>query len=201
MFNRLLFVLLLLPALSFAETFVSGQDYQTLPAKQETSNTSKASVVEFFSYGCHWCYTLESPLNTWLKNKGDTVHFERVPVVFNKSWEYYAKAYYTAEILSMTDKLSPILFKAIQVDKQSLDSNALMVAFLVNQGVDKKIVESAFENSSTMDIKIKNGYSKMAQDQVKAVPAFIINDKYKTDLNMAKTPERLFKLLDYLLEK
>ena len=41
----------------------------------------------------------------------------------------------------------------------------------------------------------------MATYQVRAVPAFVINNQYKTDLQMAKTEERLFAILDFLLGK
>nr|WP_277619290.1 hypothetical protein [Legionella norrlandica] len=41
----------------------------------------------------------------------------------------------------------------------------------------------------------------MAHYQINAVPAFVVNNKYKTDLQMAGSEERLFEILDYLIRK
>jgi len=132
---------------------------------------------------------------------GKTIPFERVPVVYKPEWDLYAKAYYTAKALALTEKISPALFKTIQDDKKPLNTKQAMVDFFVSQGVDKEIATSAFENSPSIDMHVSNGMSLMAKYQISAVPAFVINNKFKTDLQMAGGPERLIQLLDYLTKK
>jgi thiol:disulfide interchange protein DsbA len=168
-------LLLLLPTVALAETFVAGTDYQVLPVISPGVKNQPATVIEFFSYGCPWCFKLEVPIAGWVKTQGKKIHFERVPVVFHKEWELYAKAFYIAQTISQSEKLNPLLFKAIQVDKKPLDSNDSMEAFFVNQGIDKSLVQSAFEHSTTVDMLVKSGMETMAKYQVNAVPAFVIN--------------------------
>lgn len=169
---------------------------------QAHNGKNKTPVIqEFFSYGCPWCYKIEAPLNEWMKNKGDKIQLERIPVVFKPSWELYAKAYYTAKTLALTDKMTPLLFKAIQVEKKPLDTQQAMIAFFVAQGVDREIAKSALGNSPTIDMRVQNGMSLMSSCQINAVPAFVVNNKFKTDLQMAKSPSRLFEILDYLSRK
>lgn len=202
MLKKLCCILLLLPTLVFAADFIEGKDYQILTNTQPIANKNKASVVtEFFSYGCPWCFKMEAPLNQWLATMGKNIQLDRVPVVFKPEWNTYAKAYYTAKMLAMSDKMNPLLFKAIQEEKKSLNSNQSMVDFFVMQGVDKEIARSAFENSPSIDMRVNNGTALMANYQINAVPAFVVNNKYKTDLQMAGTPERLFQILDYLVKK
>ena len=50
-------------------------------------------------------------------------------------------------------------------------------------------------------MRVSNGMSLMASYQISGVPAFVVNNKYKTDLQMAGSPQRLFEILDYLMRK
>lgn len=202
MLKKLITLLVLVPTMVFATSFVEGKDYQIVSNPQITHDYHQPPVIqEFFSYGCPWCYKLETPLGEWIGKMGNKVQFERVPVVFKPTWELYAKAYYTAKTLALADKMSPVLFKTIQTDKNPLDSKQAMIQFFVAQGVDKEIAKSAFENSSTIDMRVQNGMTLMMSYQINAVPAFVINNKYKTDLQMAGNSERLMELLDYLTRK
>lgn len=201
MIKRLLLVLLLLPVLAFAENFVEGQDYEVVKNSTPVVNSGSPQVQEFFSFGCHWCFQVEPILELWLDKQGDKIQFSRVPVIFNKDWVYYAKAYYTAALLGLNKKIDPLLFKTIQTDKQNLMSNQAMIDFFVQQGVDKATAESAFTNSTTIDLKINESNTLMAKYQIMGVPAFIVDQHYKTDLKMAKGPERLIAVLDFLVSK
>ena len=202
MLKKLICILLLLPAMAFAGEFVEGKDYQLVSNPQQSVNKSKIPVItEFFSYGCPWCYKIDPSVNEWAGKMGTNVQLDRVPVVFKPDWELYAKAYYTAKTLALSEKLSPQLFKAIQEEKKPLSSKQSMIDFFVAHGVDKEIAKSAFENSPTIDMRVQNGMTLMAGYQINAVPAFVINNKYKTDLQMAGSQERLFQILDYLVRK
>jgi len=202
MLKKLIGLLILLPAMALAAEFTEGKDYQLVSNPEVNATKNKTPIItEFFSYGCPWCYRIDAPLNAWVSKMGKNAQIERVPVVFKPEWDLYAKAYYTAKTLALSDKLSPLLFKSIQDEKNLLNTKQAMIDFFVSQGVDREIAKSAFENSPTIDMRVSNGMALMARYQINAVPAFIINNKYKTDLQMAGGPERLFLLLDYLMKQ
>lgn len=194
-----------LPLLSFAEDFMEGKDYQVIPqtasTPKNTMDAAKPVVMEFFSYGCPWCYRIEPNLEQWQKQHAEAVVLQRVPMVYHKDWIYYAKAYYAAEALGLQPGLNEKLFTEIQTKKTPLNSNEALVTFFVAQGVDRDTAESAFQSSTSMDLKIQESNTLMKQYQIQGVPAFVINDRYKTDLGMAKTPERLFAIVDFLVKK
>lgn len=202
MLKKLICLFFILPGLVLAANFKEGVDYLVVsnPQAKEIPN-KKTLVTEFFSYGCPWCYKIDAPLNQWALNMKSGIELERVPVVFKPEWNIYAKAYYTAKTLALSDKLNPKLFKAIQDDKNPLSSNQSMTDFFVVNDVDKEIAKSAFENSPTIDMKVQNGMTLLANYQIKGVPAFVVNNKYQTDLQMAGNQERLFQILDYLVKK
>ncbi|MFI4919452.1 MAG: thiol:disulfide interchange protein DsbA/DsbL [Legionellales bacterium] len=202
MLKKIICILFLLPHMALASAIIEGKDFQTLSGQKMVDSSQKGPVVtEFFSYGCPWCFKIEAPIHQWLHRLGTPVQLIKVPVVFKPEWDLYAKAYYTANTLALADKLNPLLFKAIQEEKTPLTSKQAMIAFFVAHGVDKEIASSAFEHSPTIDMRVSNGTALMASYQINAVPAFVVNNKYKTDLQMAGSPERLLQILDYLLGK
>jgi thiol:disulfide interchange protein DsbA len=201
MLTRLLLIALLLPTLAFADDFVAGKDYELVNGSSEAQSNNKIAVTEFFSYGCSWCYRIEPSLTDWVKKQGDNIQFSRIPVVFNKDWAYYAKAYYTAHLLGLESALNPVLFKAVQDNKQLLNTNQAMINFFTAQGVENAIVKAAFENSTIVDMQITAGTASMARFHVNGVPAIVVNNQYKTDLQIAQNETRLFKILDFLLAK
>lgn len=201
MLKKFFSLLVLLPTLCFAADFVEGKDYSVVASPQVESSSKVPTITEFFSFGCPWCYRIDAQVNEWVHKMGKSITFEQVPVVFKPDWQLYAQAYYTAKTLAMIEKLNPLLFKAIQEDKKPLNTKQAMVDFLVAHGLDKEIASSAFENSPTIEMRVSNGMALMANYQINAIPAFVINNKYKTDLQMAGSPERLLEILDYLAKQ
>ena len=65
----------------------------------------KVEVLELFSYLCSHCSTFEPYVNNWAERAPEHVNFRRVPVVFGRaSWELYARAFVTAEIMNLPEE-------------------------------------------------------------------------------------------------
>lgn len=198
MLKRLLLVLFFIPVICCADEFVQGKDF-LIVGNGSAKQSKKVTVTEFFSYGCPWCYRVEPRLQQWVNQQAGHIRFQRVPVVFNKDWSYYAKAYYTGNLLGLGNKFDESLFKAIQVDKKNLNNDTQMINFLTQQGISKDNAESALLHSTTIDLKMANANQLMGQYHVNAVPALIINGHYKVDLQMAQSLDRLFQIMDFLV--
>lgn len=186
---------------SFAADFIAGKDYEILKNTVTSQKSAPITVTEFFSFGCPWCSRIEPSLDKWIQQNKANISFSKVPVVFNKDWQYYAKAYYAAQALGISQKLNPALFQAIQQQKLSLKDDQAMVDFFIKEGVDPATANSAFKYSTSIDLSIKEGLALMSRDHITAVPAFVVNHQFKTDLQMAKTEERLFNILNFLIKE
>jgi protein dithiol oxidoreductase (disulfide-forming) len=202
MLKRFLTIILCgLACITHAETFTEGKDYVTLSSTNLIAKDTP-SVIEFFSYGCPACFHIENTISSWVKQNKDRIHFSRIPVVFHTEWEVYAKAYYTAEALELLPHASEMLFKAIQVDNKTLKTNEEMIKFFTEQlNVKTDIAKSAFEHSPTIELQIQKGMAKAARLGINQIPSFIVNAHYKTDMSMAKDPERLIAILNELIKK
>jgi thiol:disulfide interchange protein DsbA len=188
--------------IGFGAEFIAGKDYEVLSKNRSHYRQGSVVVVmEFFSFGCPSCYQIEPALDRWHKQQADHIHIHKVPVVFNKDWTLYAKAYYAAKAVSLSDKLNPLLFKAILVDKKPLNNRTAMIDFLSKNGMELSVVESVFNHSTSIDMQMEISQRFMSRYGINTVPSFVLNHKFKTDLKMAKTEKRLFEILDYLLKK
>lgn len=203
-------VLFILPIAAFAADqpqFVVGKDYEiitpnkTLPNDDSNAN-GKIVVEEFFSYGCPFCFRLEPQLEKWLANKPANVEFKRVPVVFESGWDVYAKAYYTAEALGVTDKMTPAIFNAIHNQGQNLNDAAAMETFFIKQGVSKQDFDSAFNFSPSIGMELNRGTQLMQSYQVLVIPTFVVAGKYKTNAQLVNGDNtRLLQIVDFLINK
>ena len=188
-----------------AANYQMGKDYQKVSAPMTSpvvSTPGKVTVIEFFSYGCPWCYEVESSLPAWRKAHAKDVVLQRVPVEFEKGWDMYAKAYYLARSLGIEKKITPVLFRAIQKDNKKLTTVDSMVHFFVQQGVSQEMAQSALTHSLTIDAQLAKGIQLLQAYQVYVVPSFVVDGKYRTDLRAAGgKPKRLLAIVAYLIHK
>lgn len=195
-------VLFFMPMLAMSGDYVEGKDYEVIDdANPAIYKGGPVRVTEFFSYGCPWCYRLDAGIALWATGKGQAIQFSRIPVVFNTGWDNYARAYYLIDALSLGKTMHDKLFKAVIVDKQPLTRAEEMIAFFTKNGVDPTLVNSVFSHSPSIELRLKADAALMAKYQINAVPTLVVNQQYKTNLQMAKSEERLFEIMNDLLNK
>lgn len=189
--------------ISYADDFTAGKDYQNIDAvSKQSSNNKNIEVVEFFNYGCPWCFKIEPIVEEWSKTKPHNVTFTRVPVSFEQGWDTYSKAYYTAVALNVDNNLTPAIFAAIHQQNLNLTNENDMAKFFESKGVSKDNFESVFNFSPGIGMKMNQGTSLMQTYKVFEIPTFVINGKYKTNLVMAQgKPDRLIAIVNYLVNK
>lgn len=202
--GKILFLLMAVSLMANADEqiFQEGKDYKTLMSANLAAKTSIVEVSEFFSYGCPACYHLEPTLAKWLAQQSKQVAFKRVPVIFHSGWDVYAKAYYIVEAFGLESKLTPKLFAAVQEENINLADKQVLAQYLSKEGINQQDFQSAYDNSPTLAIKLKQAEELMKQYGIIEIPAFVINDRFYTNAAMAKgDPERLMQILGFLINK
>jgi thiol:disulfide interchange protein DsbA len=181
-----------------AEDYQEGKQYITLSNPQPTSSGDQIEVVELFWYGCPHCYHLEPLVEEWLASKPDDVEFVRMPAVLGPNWELYGKAYYTAELLGVLDKVHPALFDAIHKDKKKIRDEAALQKLFVKQGVSAEDFRNTF-SSFAVNVKLNNAKQMTRRYAITGVPTVIINGKYRTSASQAGSNINIIKVMDYLI--
>lgn len=167
-----------------AQGMVEGRDYAKIKNPQPVETGKNIEVIEFFSYGCPHCGTLEPSLQTWLKNKPADVQLRRIPVVFQPRWESLARAYYTLEAMGEENKLSPDVFTAIHAKGNQLWNDKEFFDWAAAKGLDRKKVEDLY-GSFTVVGKVNRAKQVAQAYQIQSVPTIIVDGKFTTG------PERL----------
>jgi len=183
---------------ALASDYQEGKEYLVLANPQPTSVGDKIEVVELFWYGCPHCYRLEPLLAEWRTSKPDDVEFIRMPAVLGPNWELYGKAFYTAELLGVSDKVHNALFEALHKDKKKIRNEAAVQAFFLKQGVSAEDFKNTF-NSFAVNVKLNNAKQMTKRYAITGVPTIIINGKYSTSARQAGDNQKAIKVMDYLI--
>jgi thiol:disulfide interchange protein DsbA len=177
-----------------------GPGYQTLTPAQPKLNPDKIEVIEFFSYGCPHCYSFEPLLEAWVKKLPGNVEFIRQPVLFQKNWDQYAKAYFVADALHVIDKINSDFFDALHNKNQNLATEEELTKFFVAHGVKEADFRDAF-NSFLVDTKMRQAPLMLSRYGVTGVPILIVNGKYKVDGKSAGSHKKMIEVLNQLIKQ
>jgi len=158
---------------------VNGVDYRVLEKAQQTDSGKKIEVTEFFWYSCPHCNLLEPSLEAWVKKQGDKIHFKRVPVAFRDSFVPQQKLYYTLEAMGKLDALHAKVFHAIHVERQPLDTDQRIQAWVVKQGLDAKKFSDIY-TSFGVQTKVQRAIQRQSDYQVDGVPLIAVDGRFLT---------------------
>lgn len=201
--KRLVFLVLILPmAMCQAQSdkYKAGVHYEVLPQAVRTANPNKIEVNEVFSYTCGHCYNFEALLHPWSKTLADDVDFQQTPAIWQPALEPYARAYYSAKVLKVLDKVHMPIFEAIHVQRQQVRTKTDLAAIFVAQGVDKAKFDQAY-NSFGMTSMVNQASSRVRGYRVRGTPEIIVNGKYRVSTRDAGGFEGMLSVANFLIEK
>ena len=191
----------LLPSVVLAQgkSFQAGDDYLVVkPTAAVEAPAGKIEVVEFFWYNCPHCNAFEPTLDAWVKRLPADVVIRRVPIAFQDSFIPQQRLYYALEAMDVVEKLHAKVFTAIHVDRQKLDKDDAIVAWVAAQGVDKAKFMQQF-NSFSVVTKAKKATLLQNLYSVEGVPALGVAGRFYTDGSHAKGMERALQVVDALV--
>jgi thiol:disulfide interchange protein DsbA len=200
---RVIAALMLLGFAGGASAQVAGKDFQQVTPPQPTETGKKVEVIEFFSYACPHCHTLEAPLTAWLKRKPADVELRRIPVVFNESWTPFARLYYTLEAMGAVDKVHRDVFTAVHEQKIRLQDPKVLFDWVATKGVDKQKFMDTY-NSFSVQSRTQRSPDVTQRYHVEFTPAVVIDGRFLTAPSMTASGnsidyERFFKVVDQLI--
>jgi thiol:disulfide interchange protein DsbA len=186
---------------AMSEAYVEGTHYvKTNQRLATTTSDNQIEVVELFSYSCPHCFRLDPLVMEWKKTLPENVKFVHVPAIFRDSWLQLARMFYAAEAMGELERLHPVIFNAIHVEKKRLNTEEQLLDFIEEQGIDRAEFEKMM-NSFTVKAKVKKALIMSQTSGVTGVPAMIVNGKYRTDAPLAGSMDEMMKAVDFLIQK
>lgn len=198
--KRVLWLVMLLPALVLAKDYEAGTHYKVLPSPIATQTGDKIEVLEFFWYGCPHCFQFDPKLEKWLKTLPANAQFVRVPAPLNPSWMVHTKAYYALESLGKGEQYHADLFKAMHVERKKLFTVEAIADFLAEKGLDKKAFNDAF-NSFAVEMRARKAAQLGQSYRLDGVPMLTVNGKYVISATLAGGYDEMLNIASFLINK
>lgn len=193
-------ILMMVLSLSiYAASIDEGIEYQKISPPVATETGDKIEVLELFWYKCPHCYRFEPYLEKWKKTLPKNVVFRRMPALLNPNWTLQAKAYYTAEILGILDKIHRPMFDAIHRDHINLNTPKALAKFFGKFGVKRKEFFNIF-NSFSVDSKIRKAREVGRRYGATGVPTMIVNGEWRTSASLAGGHKEVINVLNHLIK-
>ena len=189
-----------LPGMAYAQKKPEdGTEYKSLDKRVAMeAPQGKIEVIEFFWYGCPHCNSFEPQLEAWSKKLPADVVLKRVPVAFRDDFVPQQRLFYSLEAMGKLDDVHRKVFQTIHVDKQQIDKEASIVAWVEKQGLDKAKFQELY-NSFAISTKSRRASQLQEAFKVEGVPALGIGGRYYTDGSMAGNMGRALQVTDYLI--
>ena len=194
----LLIGLVLLPLSVNAADFKEGTHYDVI----SRTATDKPEVMEFFSFYCPHCFAFEPLMELLEKDLDSNVEIKKNHVNFlgQNMGPKITQAYAAAEILKVEDKIIPIIFDEIHVQRKSITSEKDILDIFAKAGVERKDAENALQSfpANGLASQMRRNTEKF---NVRGVPTLIVNGKYKVNTGSIRSTEEFTELVSFLTKK
>jgi thiol:disulfide interchange protein DsbA len=166
------------PAMAQGSKYQEGLHYFKIDQAAAPSQDGKVKVTEAFSYMCSHCNTFEPYISNWENRKPENVEFTRIPVIFGrKTWELYARAYVTAEMMGIANEAHGPLMDALWKEKKVMRDIEELGEFYSGYGVSANEFV-ATSQSFAVDARLRKDQSLTQAYGVSGTPTMIVNGKY-----------------------
>ncbi len=202
--SLLLALCAVLPGASVADSHsdfdVEGKYFHIQPAQPTETDPGTVEVVDVFWFGCPHCFTFLPHMEALEREAPDYIRFRRLPAVFRESWIPHARAYYTAHLLGIEDRIYRAIFEAIHVQGKSLSTRETLIDFFEEQGVNPVEFAQVYD-SFAVESLVRKSVAMQRNYGVQATPTVIINGKYRTTASTAGSHENVIKAILALAER
>jgi len=168
-------------------------------AQQPTPPGGVIEVIDFFWYGCPFCYQLLPLLEAWEKTKPADVTVRRIPVILRENWLADAHLYYTLDVLGQADRLHGAVFQAMHRDRiQSTDSEA-WGRWATANGIEREKWEEAYFKSKVVRERVIRAVDLGRDYDIRGTPAVVVDGRYQTGSGIAGSVQNVMPTVDELV--
>jgi len=166
--------------------------------QQSLQDASKIEVIDFFWYGCPYCYELLPQFNEWLKTKPDDVVVRRIPAVLRESWLAQAHMYYTLDVLGEADKFHDRVFDAHHKERLISNIPEQVAEWALKNGLDKDKWQEAY-HSKEVQTRVIRAVEMSRAYAVSGTPAIVVDGRFMSTSGMSGGVKNLVPVMEALI--
>ena len=188
------------PAHAQAKVPKAGSQYLVLDKRVPVdAPAGKIEVVEFFSYNCPYCNDFEPSFEAWAKTAPKDVVLRRIPVPFvGNDVEAKQRLYYALEALGKVDEFQPKVFNAIHKQRQNVNGDANIIAWVAANGIDGTKFKEVFTSFGVAS-KAKRASQMTDAYKVAGVPAMAVAGRWYVDGETAGNMTNVLQVVNFLV--
>lgn len=186
-----------------AQPFEAGKHYTVLETPVATKAAAdQVELVEVFSYACPHCQRFHPHISEWVQNnKPEAVLYRRVPAAFNPTYQTFAQAYVTADVLGVSEETHGPMFSAIHEERRRFRNTDDLLTFYNEFGVDKETFKSTAESFAVVT-RLSQEARDVARYGVRGTPSLIVNGKFLVSANQdVPTHPQMLAVADFLINQ
>jgi thiol:disulfide interchange protein DsbA len=197
----------LLAALPLAATSARAQEterrarlnvtYREIPL-QPVPAGNVIDVVEFFWYGCPYCFQFHPYFEAWVQRQPADVMVRRVPAAFRESWVPHARMYYTLEALGALERLHDQAYKSYHVDETRLNTTDAIADWAAKHGIDRERWLTVYR-SDDVSRRVMDAQDQLRRYAVSGTPSVVVGGRYLTSSGMTPGVAAMIPVLDDLV--
>ncbi|HEY3850202.1 MAG TPA: thiol:disulfide interchange protein DsbA/DsbL [Steroidobacteraceae bacterium] len=206
------------PPAPAASKWVEGRNYfPIVPARPTGLPAGKVQVTEVFSYACPACNQFQPYMRKLEHGVPANVVINFVPASFNpaEDWPMFQLAYVTAQALGIADKNHDAMFDAVWTTGElgttdSSTGNGLKshmptiedaARFYEKRSGVPAAKFVAMSKSFGVDNQVRVDEEAIKQFGVDRTPTFVVNGKYRLQVESAGGADGLIELVNWLVAK
>ncbi|MEJ6669624.1 MAG: thiol:disulfide interchange protein DsbA/DsbL [Pseudomonadales bacterium] len=180
--------------------FIAGVHYVELD-KPRRIRGDAIEVMEFFSYGCIFCYRFDDDLEDWATDKGGQVQLIRTPLIGSDQWRLLGAHFYAIQDLNGPVELHQGTFRAIHdLGKKLNDPEDLADFVESNSDIEKARYLIQIE-SAAVKSKVSLADRLSRQARITSTPQLVIQGRYRISVTQDVGSSRMLEIADHLIEK
>ena len=206
------------PPVPAASKWVEGRNYfPIVPARPTGLPAGKVEVTEVFSYACPACNQFQPYMRKLEHSVAANVVIKFLPASFNPSedWPMFQLAFVTAQALGIADKNHDAMFDAVwttgELATTDPSTSSGLKAHMPTIEDAARFYEKrsgvpaakfvATSKSFGVDRQVRIDEEAIKQFGVDRTPTFVVNGKYRIQVESAGGPADLIELINWLVAK
>lgn len=167
--------------------------------QQPVATGDKIEVIDFFWYGCPYCYELQPALEDWIKRKPTDVTLRRIPGILRDSWAPHVRVYYTLEALGEIERLHQQAYHGYHVEELHMSKPDVMARWAVRHGIERQKWLDAYDSNEVAQ-KVQQAKELTQAYNVQGTPSLVVDGRYLTSSSMAGSVRGVIPIVDELIK-
>lgn len=183
-----------------ADFDIEGKFQRIVPNQPTETPQGVIEVLDVFGYRCPHCFSFLPVMEQFERQLPEDVQVRHLPVIFRDSWEAPARAFYTAMLLGVLDKMHRPIFEALHLERRPMGTNDAWRKLFAANGVAEADFDKTFESFGVESL-LRKSQVMQGRYGINSTPTLIVNGKYRVQSGLAGSFENMIAIAQGLIDR